>query len=69
MFFEKESGLTPKELGLLRLIAAGHNTDKMASILHISPHTVSAHRRSIMNKLGIHTSAGLVKYAYEHKII
>jgi DNA-binding NarL/FixJ family response regulator len=69
MFFEKESGLTPKELGLLRLIAAGHNTDKMAAILHISPHTVSAHRRSIMNKLGIHTSAGLVKYAFEHKII
>lgn len=68
MFFEKESGLTPKELGLLRLIAAGHNTDKMASILNISPHTVSAHRRSIMNKLGIHTSAGLMKYAYENKI-
>lgn len=68
IFFEKESKLTPKELGLLRLIAAGHNTDKMAALLNVSPHTVSAHRRSIMNKLGIHTSTGLMKYAYDNKI-
>jgi len=65
---EKESGLTKKELELLRLIVAGNSVTKSAAQLHISPYTVLAHRRNMMAKLNLHSAAELVKYSFENDL-
>ena len=63
------SSLTDREREVLQLIAEGKTGKDIAGILFVSPTTVDTHRRNIMKKLGIHTTAGLVKYAIQHKII
>jgi DNA-binding NarL/FixJ family response regulator len=60
--------LTKKELEVLRLVAAGYNVNKIANELYISPVTVMTHRRSILSKLGLHSAAELVKYAYDNNL-
>lgn len=61
--------LTKKELEVLRLLAAGHNTKKTAEILHVSPITIITHKRNLMQKLNLHSVVGLVKYAYDNSLI
>lgn len=61
--------LRDRELEVLRLIALGDNTKAIASSLKISPKTVDAHRRKLMEKLGLHNVADLTKYAIREKII
>ncbi len=55
--------LTAREREVLQILAEGKNTHQIASTLFISEKTVESHRRQIMNKLGIHNVAGLIKYA------
>jgi len=54
--------LTCRELQVLQLIAEGNSTKEIAAILAISEKTVETHRKQIMDKLDIHTVAGLTKY-------
>jgi len=65
-FLEKsmaDSGsLTKRELQVLQLIADGHSTKEIAAILEISVKTIETHRKQIMDKLEIRTTAGLTKY-------
>ncbi len=61
--------LSDRELEVLRLIAQGENTKEIALSLKISPKTVDAHRRNLMDKLKLHTVADLTKYAIREKII
>ena len=61
--------LSPREIEILQLIAEGFTNQKIAETLCISVRTVDTHRKKIMAKLGIHNTAGLVKYAIKHKII
>ena len=46
----------------MQLLAEGNSTKEMAAILAISEKTVETHRKQIMDKLDIHTVAGLTKY-------
>jgi DNA-binding NarL/FixJ family response regulator len=55
--------LSPRQLDVLRLIAAGHTTPGIASRLERSPKTIETHRSEIMRRLGIHDVVGLVRYA------
>jgi DNA-binding NarL/FixJ family response regulator len=48
---------------VLQLIAEGHSTKDMAQRLSVSVKTIETHRMEIMNRLGIHDVAGLVRYA------
>jgi DNA-binding NarL/FixJ family response regulator len=57
------SPLSSKQRGVLQLLAEGKSNKEVASCLSISPKTVEAHRAQIMEKLQIHTIAGLTKYA------
>ena len=64
--FEGDRGqahLTPREKEVLALIAMGKTNKEIAALLGISPKTVEAHRAHLMGKLGIHTAAGLTRYA------
>ena len=61
--------LSNREREVLQLIAEGRTSKDIARALYVSPTTVDTHRKNIMKKLGIHTTAGLVKYAIQHGII
>jgi DNA-binding NarL/FixJ family response regulator len=54
--------LSKRELQVLRLIAEGRSTKDIAAMLLVSTKTVETHRKKIMDKLKIHSIAGLTKY-------
>ncbi len=55
--------LTAREREVLQLMAEGKSTTQIAQTLCVSVKTVEAHRKQVMNKLGIHSVAELTKYA------
>jgi DNA-binding NarL/FixJ family response regulator len=55
--------LTAREREVLQLVAEGHSSKKIASLLHVSMKTIEAHRHQIMHKLNIRSVAELTKYA------
>ena len=55
--------LTPREQEIMRLLAEGLSRKEIAERLFISPKTVENHRSNIMNKLGLHSTMELVRYA------
>jgi DNA-binding NarL/FixJ family response regulator len=55
--------LTPRQREILRLVAEGLMTKAIARRLGISIKTVEGHRTQLMDRLGIHDVAGLVRYA------
>jgi DNA-binding NarL/FixJ family response regulator len=56
-------GLTRRQREVLRLIAEGETTKAIARVLGISAKTVESHRAHLMERLGIHDVAGLVRFA------
>jgi DNA-binding NarL/FixJ family response regulator len=59
----KTDTLTAREIEVLQLIAEGHANKQTADELGISIKTVEKHRQAVMNKLHIHDTAGLTRYA------
>ena len=55
--------LTPREQEVMRLLAEGFSSKEIAEKLFISPKTVENHRANIMNKLDLHSTMELVRYA------
>lgn len=55
--------LTPRQREVLQLIAEGHTSREIAHVLGVSVKTVDSHRAQLMERLGIHDIAGLVRYA------
>jgi len=60
---QRFSVLTPREEEVLQLVAEGAPNKQIAADLGISAKTVDKHRQQLMNKLGIHDTAGLTRYA------
>lgn len=65
----ENTALTKKELEVLRHLASGHTTKKVAEMLHVSPITIMTHKRNLMQKLNLHSVVGLVKYAYDNHLV
>ena len=61
--------LSRREIEVLRLVVEGLRSREIAQRLGISPRTVETHREHIMDKLGVRTLAGLVRYAIEKGIV
>lgn len=61
--------LSKRELQVVELVADGLTTPEIAARLDLSPKTVSRHREKIMNKLNIHSSTELVKFAIRTGLI
>lgn len=55
--------LSSRQREILQLIAEGHSTKSIATVLNLSPKTVETHRAELMMRLDIHEVAGLVRYA------
>jgi two-component system nitrate/nitrite response regulator NarL len=60
--------LTPRERDTLGLIVAGRSNKEIAEALGITPATAETHRKNLKKKLGIATTAGLIRYALDHGI-
>jgi DNA-binding NarL/FixJ family response regulator len=65
----KPNGLTVREQEVIQLVAEGQANKQVASALKISIKTVEKHRQNLMDKLAIHDTAGLTRYAIAHGII
>ncbi len=61
--------LTPREAQMLQLVAEGHANKEAAATMGISIKTVEKHRQQLMNKLHLHDTAGLTRYAMVHGFI
>jgi DNA-binding NarL/FixJ family response regulator len=61
--------LSDREKQVLKLVAEGHTHKEAADMLGISVKTVIAHQTNIGEKLGIHTRAGLIKFAIQQGLI
>jgi len=66
---EEASGLTPRELQVLRLVAAGKSNRSIATDLFLSEKTVARHMSNIFSKLGLSSRAAATAYAYEHDLV
>jgi DNA-binding NarL/FixJ family response regulator len=66
---ERDSGLTARELEILRYIVAGKSNKEIAAELGLSANTVGVHRANIMDTLGIHKTAELVVYAIRNGLV
>jgi DNA-binding NarL/FixJ family response regulator len=63
------NSLTPRQREVLQLIAEGHSTKEMATMLNVSPKTIEFHRAQIIQELDLHTMAELTRYAIAHGLI
>ena len=59
--------LTAAERRILKLIAADRTTKEIADMLKVSYKTIENHRQNICNKLNLHGSHSLLKFAFDHK--
>jgi two-component system, NarL family, nitrate/nitrite response regulator NarL len=66
---KEEAHLTARETEIIRLIEKEYNNKQIAEALFISERTVETHRKNIFRKTNTNSVIGLVKYAYEHKLI
>lgn len=61
--------LTQREREVLKLVAEGYTSKKVAGLLCISPKTVERHRSNIMNKLNLHNVSELTAFAIEKGLV
>ncbi|TBZ81833.1 two-component system response regulator MctR [Rhizobium leguminosarum] len=66
---EGSDPLTPRERDILGLIVAGRSNKEIADVLGITSATTETHRKNLKRKLGITTTAGLIRYALDHGIV
>ncbi len=61
--------ITAREIEILHLISYGFSTKDIASSLYISCETVKSHRRKLLQKIGAHNTALLVRRGFEFGLI
>ena len=64
-----QAALSDREFEVLRLLAGGLGPTEVADKLRLSVKTVSTHKANIQQKLGVSSTAELVRYALEHKLL
>jgi DNA-binding NarL/FixJ family response regulator len=66
---DKIDRLSPREREVLQLVAEGHTNRQIAELLSIRPATVETHRSHILQKLELHSTAELVRYAVQRGVV
>lgn len=61
--------LSDREFEVLRLIGQGHKLTAIAEQLNLSVNTVASYKSRIQEKMGIGSTAGLIKYAVDNKLV
>jgi DNA-binding CsgD family transcriptional regulator len=62
-------GLTPREIDVVRLVAAGHTNRAIAGRLYLSEKTVARHLANVYAKLDVPSRAAATAYAYDHGLL
>jgi DNA-binding NarL/FixJ family response regulator len=62
------ASLTPRQREILQLLAAGKAAKEIAALLRVSVRTIEFHKYKMMESLGLHTVAELVRFAFEHGV-
>jgi DNA-binding NarL/FixJ family response regulator len=62
-------GLSPREVEVLRLVAAGRSNPQIAAALVLSEKTVARHLSNIFTKLGVGSRTAAAAFAYEHRLV
>jgi DNA-binding NarL/FixJ family response regulator len=62
-------GLTSREIEVLQQVSLGLTDSQIAAKLVISPRTVEAHVRSILNKLGVNSRTSATRSAFAHNLV
>ena len=63
------TGLSDREFEVLRGLAEGQPLKAIAARMSVSPKTVTTYRGRLLQKLGLHSNADLVRYALEHGLV
>jgi len=63
------TSISERERQILMLIAWELTINEIANKLFISPHTVVSHRKSLMQKLKVKNTAGMIRRAFETKLL
>ncbi|RFU20853.1 LuxR family transcriptional regulator [Geodermatophilus marinus] len=66
---ERPSGLTDRELEVLRLVAQGQTNREIAATLVLSEHTVRRHLQNVFARLGVSSRAAAVAFAVQHDLV
>jgi len=61
--------LTPRQREVLQLIAEGHSTKEIATMLNVSAKTIEFHRSQIIRELNLHSTAELTRYAIAQGLV
>ena len=61
--------LTPRQRDVLRLIVKGQRMKEIAANLGLSTRTVETHKYEMMETLGLHSTAELVRYALDNRLV
>ena len=64
-----DSGLSARELEVLRLLASGRTNRAIAAELVVSEHTVARHVQNIFRKLGVSSRTAATAFAFEHDLV
>ncbi len=65
----QHEALSAREFEVMRLLVEGRGPTEIGERLHLSVKTVSTHKTRILEKLGLGSTAELVRYAMEHKLV
>ena len=65
----RETTLTVRQREVLQLLAEGKTMKEVATLLGISTRTAESHKYEIMRLLGVDTTAGLIRYAVQIKLV
>jgi len=65
---KEDAMLTPRERAVVQLIAEGHGNKEVGRILSLSVKTIETHRAAAMRKLGLNSTAALVRYAIRNSL-
>jgi DNA-binding CsgD family transcriptional regulator len=63
------SALSDRELEVLRMMASGKTNSQIANVLALSPKTISTYRTRLLEKMGMTTTAELIRYAVENGLV
>jgi len=66
---DRYDSLSEREREVFQLVAEGRSSKEIADVLSISPATIETHRAHILQKLDIHNTAELVRYAVRRGVI
>jgi len=67
--FVQKNNLTKREVEILGLIGEALSNKEIAEQLFISDQTVSVHKKNLMRKLGVNSTASLVKIAFQSRLV